>query len=270
MMRKKTASGRLFALVTLLCMLLATPDLLVAQDSNQPQPGPDPQAEIERLQARIRELEAQLADAYRTISDLRRQLGQGGGTVTPNPGVDPTDPDPVALPENQPLASPSALLETVVTQYDTDFANASWSSEVDRRVHFRNLRAWSAQLNRKHRGRFEWIAEMQGFEALSEGGATATVVVRDPQTGARWSEPVMIEVPRRFVDRLEEIEVGEYVELKGVIRLDLKLNADRETPGAFDVPPLVAPFVEFVYELDLQSVAEVDAPWEQNAMDENP
>lgn len=217
------------------------------------QPDPAAEDEIEALKRRIGELERQLQAARETIAILRRQLAQQG--------VQPEEvevEDPLVLPQDQPLASPEATLAAVIADYAEFREGKTWDDEKDRRNFLREVDRWTSRMEKEYRGRVEWTCDMVAREQLRSGEEFLMVVVRDLETGNRWSNQFEVAIPRRLQARAHRIPSDEPIILRGTFQLDLSINPERLERGSFDSPRFVGPFVEFGFNFDVSAIAEVE------------
>ena len=236
----------------------------------QPPPADEPaadddamqgDAEREELLRRIRDLERQLNEARRRIADLERQLrDRAGGDENDGAATQSADDaaPPATMDADDPLRSPSVLLDLLKAQYAEITADLPRESERDQKNYLRALERWAGRVNREHRGRVDWIAEIDRQDRLDTGDYLLDVIVISPEDGQPLGQRFAIELPDRFESAFNRIPEGSLVRIKGVFKPDIRINPDREEAGTFDVPWFIGPFAEFGYTVQVQSIAAVE------------
>jgi len=212
------------------------------------------QEEFEALQERVRELENELEAAHRRIEQLEAQLNSQETLI---PEV--IDPDPLVLSDDQPLASIDALFAVACDHYVQEMSEYSLDGDArERRTAIGHLRQWILRDEKKYRQRIEWTCETVRHEELSTGENHLILIVRDAETGARWSEPFDLIVPARLNNRLKAVNLNKPIVVKGIFSLDLILNEDRYEKGTFDEPRFVGRYVEFDYKMVVRSISQAE------------
>ncbi|MBL1215862.1 MAG: hypothetical protein D8M59_00020 [Planctomycetes bacterium] len=215
-------------------------------------------AEITRLREQVAALEAELADAQARIAELEDRLGL----------VRPDDPvlssDPMVILDDRPMASPDAMLKAIQDSYAEITDGLTHDGERDRALYLRRLRQWITRIDKEFTGPVEWVVELVRFEQTGERTDLAILVVRDAETGYRLSRDFDIPVTKRLSRRLIDIPAGALLELHGIMRCRLNLNEARPEVGPFNEPRFVGAFVEYDYEITIQSLTRLEIiPWEQ-------
>lgn len=225
------------------------------EQASQDQAG---DAEVARLRERVATLEAELKATRATISELEKRLGI---VKTDDPKL---SSDPMVILDDQPMASPDALLATAQDSYVEAVRGLSYDTERNRALYLRRLRQWITRTNKEYTGPITWVTELVSYNQTNERSDIAVVVVRDAETGYRLSRDFDLSISRRLGRRIAEVEPGSLLELRGIIRSDLLINAARQEVGPFNEPRFVGPFVEFGYSIDIQSLSPLEyIPWEQ-------
>lgn len=201
--------------------------------------------QIEALNVRIAELESQL-----------RSGGTSGGPriVPPPPVVE------VTIDESVPTASPRALFNSIVADYeetmgDKEIGNAGDRSRI---AYLRHVENWQAKVNREFREPIDWHVKLLERQPAPRGMAAYLVAV-DPVTGAELGDPFWAHLQPAIARRVEamlERTKATVFQLKGVLRPAVTLDVDRMSPGPFDSPKYIGPFAEFEFTVDAHSLTE--------------
>jgi hypothetical protein len=204
-------------------------------------------AELEAARARIKELEQQLADS----DDAERARS---GQSAPPPAT-PADP----------ALGPGGLLATCRADYLASFPTLPSGSGPDaeraRRQHIESLTAWVNKANRDGVRNLTWTGRIDPGTVRRFGRkVNFTIVFEDPNGTRDYRVPVTVsEGAFARVVRNGTVEPGQ-VSVNARVSTRMAVNQSRATPGAFDVPPSVGPFVEFGYDVQVTSIAPVAAP----------
>ncbi|MCC6907625.1 MAG: hypothetical protein IT430_06775 [Phycisphaerales bacterium] len=210
---------------------------------------PQPPDEAAALRARVAELEQQLAAAQTRISQLEEQLAALEGKPqdpSQNPGPHPGQAD---------LSTPDELLERLKADYAEAFPAEPPRDERARRQHLRLLSQWSNKVNRDHRRRVEWLCEIVSRDVIDASEAYVDLRLVDPATREPVGSRFVIEWPARLRPILSRLEDGDLVRLRGLLNPEVRTNESRAEPGAFDIPPLIGPFVEFRFDVQVTAAS---------------
>lgn len=222
--------------------------------------------EVERLQERNRELERELEAARRQIQSLEQAIERLNNRLQQLRDAAPDrteeEREEITIDESDPHASPRALFKAMKDSYEETLADMEIGEEGDRQrsLYIRSVTRWQARINREMRGTIEWQVRVIDTEE-TRAGYTLRVVAVDPETEARLGEPFDIELPRRHARRYEQLvdrRQAERLRVRGVLVPDVQVNADRREPGPFNVPPLIGPFAEFGFRIDISAVTAPD------------
>lgn len=225
----------------------------IAQSEKAPSESQnDLRQENSRLQQQVKSLEGDLAAARQRIKELEDRLAQlekmASGTTAP------TTPQDVAP---DPQIGPGGLL----AKLRNDFATGLLDKEVPVSgpgTDQPSQQAWAAYkraldplIARAERSGMEvrWVGTIAPL-SVSQTGREVTMTVVFTNGGRDYPTPITVD--EGMVARLRQPDgsmTSEPITVSAVITPKLRVNPDRREAGAFEKPPLVAPFVEFGYEL---------------------
>lgn len=217
----------------------------------------DLKRDLEAARQAIERLEKQLQALEMIISRMGGNTGTGGtGTGT---GSTPPPPPQVSIDESEPQASPRALLKAVEEEHKEAMAEIPMgeAGSRERTAYNRALERWVSSVNRQMRFPIEWIVTLERGQRV-RGGYELMVQAIDPVHDTELGDPFVITISDAQARRMEAISVGDRLSLKGTLNANVRVNADRETSGPFNNPPLIGPYVEFGYTVDMNSL--VPAP----------
>ncbi len=208
-------------------------------------------AVIERLESEVavlrnerRGLLTRVRDAEQVLSSLRLELeasepGSSGARVSQRA---PAPPDA--------LASPASLLRELRNRYFEAMRDVPDASAAERAEYKQQVALWCRLTNRELRGRRTWLVELDDLIPLRAGRAVGRLSVIDEESGLPIAEAVDVEVPRLFIDRIENDPRYDRWLLTAVVIAAPRYNAERATRGVFEYPPFIGPYVDFDFELD--------------------
>jgi hypothetical protein len=209
----------------------------------------DLQAELGAANTRIKELEAQVQQ----LTQALRQAQQGLQPAVPMP------PERVTIDESVPDASPRALLNAMRTSYEEVAKDLDIGADDSREriAYLRAAERWTAAANRKFRAPIEWVVQPIELRGQTQRGYVIRLIAVDPVTHVQLGAPFDVLVPRNRYRRLaDEAERGELelLVLKGVLLPEAILNTTRHEAGPFDNPPLIGPYVQFGFQVEVQTM----------------
>ena len=210
---------------------------------------PPPPGELALLNARIADLEAQLQAAKLRIAELEARLAETQARAAQMP---PEAGRPVASGDE--TLSPQHLLNQLKAEFTEAFPGPTPSEERGRRQHLRALAQWANRINRDHRERIDWVCRIESRDLIDADEAYLDLLVVDPATGEAVGSRFVIEWPRRLRAPLARFEDGTLIRLRGLLEPEVRTNESRAEPGAFDIPPLLGPYVEFRFTLQVTAV----------------
>lgn len=208
----------------------------------------DLRRENDRLRRRIAELEAQILT-----------LTGGPNSVNAGDPASATAPIPAEA-----TASPASLRRALMLAYDTEF-------EPDDRPKLgepagdyrREVQRWARTIGQELRGRVEWLARMELVpldpDARPSEARRRRVVlsVLDPASLNIIDQPEIVDVPTRFVDRIENAAEDQLWVLSGHVEATPVYDATRTEAGPFDYPAFIGPYAAFGFDLRWTNLAEI-------------
>lgn len=237
----------------------AAPAVEAASSQDRPDSSPSPQpepplspSEVAALKARIAALERELASARERIAQLEAELTAARAA---RPGAGPGAPSAEG---GDSLLSPHDLLARLKERLAADFPDPLPADERAQRAHLRTLTQWVNAINREQRERIDWPCRILSRDATDAEKMYVELEAIDPQNGDAVSEPFVIDWPRRLRPVLARFDDGSPVRLRGLLTPQLRVNESRSDPGTFDIPPLLGPFVEFRYAVQVTALMELE------------
>ncbi len=229
-----------------------------------------------RLRDRIAQLEAQLAQSNRQVESLKAQNtalqrrltpGGGGGSgppTTPTPAPS-NEPDLSNLPDD-PFAAPDAMLRELRSKYVENFGDAPLSTPEEREKRIQDARPWTRRMSTELRRAVEWLVtvvpDSEGRWSQPGFGRDTVFLLQVLDSasggGAPIGRPFPISVSGRDAGRLQANPDGTRWIVSGVFSATPNVNPERETPGLFETPALVGPFVEFQHSLAVRGLRPAD------------
>lgn len=214
----------------------------------------DLRQEVDRLRKELATRDADLAAALKRVKELEAQLATaaGGGASASAPAPEPVPADP--------SIGPGGLLASIQADYLGAFPTVPDASDPQKlALHLRALENWCTKANRDGIAQRAWTGRIDAGSVQVSGRDVAFIAVFT--NGAKdYKVPVTAEQSMLSRVRTRDgLEAGP-VTMTGVVRPLLRVNANRPAPGAFENPPLVAPYVEFFYQFELKSAVPAAAP----------
>lgn len=224
-----------------------------------PPAPPAPQEDAAALRRQVELLERELAAARARIAELEAEIERlraersGGGEGE------------AAVRGEGPPASPHDVLARFKAIHAEAFPDPSPTDPRELRQHLRLLTQWANMINREHRQRLDWTCRIVSREALDGDHSFVDLEAIDPVSGEAVSERFVIEWPRRLAPALARFADGSPIRVRGLFTPDLRVNEARREAGVFDIPPLIGPYLEFRYALQVTAVsaAEIGPPADQ-------
>jgi len=239
---------RRYAFAVMAVLVLFGPPTLVRAGGATPQSD-----EVAVLKGRIADLEAQLQEARLRITELETRLAEADA----NPPDPPADAGRPAAPADE-TPSPQRLLAVLKAEFAEAFPDPAPSEERGRRQSLRVLAQWANKVNHDHRERIDWVCRIVSRDLIDADEAYVDLLVVDPATGVDVGSRFVIEWPRRLRATLARFEDGTLIRLRGLLEPEVRTNESRAEPGAFDIPPLIGPCVEFRFTVQVVAVAAAD------------
>ncbi len=215
--------------------------------------APPQSDEVAVLKGRIADLEAQLQAARLKITQLEARLAEADAS----PQAAPADAARQVAQGAETL-SPQHLLTQLKAEFAEVFPDPAPSEERGRRQYLRVLAQWANKVNRDRRERIDWLCRIVSRDLIDADEAYVDLLVVDPATGEDVGSRFVIEWPRRLRTTLARFEDGTLIRLRGLLEPEVRTNESRAEPGAFDIPPLIGPCVEFRFTVQVVAVAAAD------------
>jgi hypothetical protein len=267
-------------LVTLLATFLLPASAAEAQSTSELR------QENQRLRSRVADLERELEQARAENGELQTEIErleqlleelQAGASARPG---DPSQARPekvVTIDESEPWASPRALLAALQTAYEEQLGELEMGDrpgDVPRNVYMRELRKWTAGVNREYRAPIQWHVRVVAPLTFQNNQYRIELQAVDPKTDVQLGDAFEAFLSRREARRLQEraerYSADDALVLKGILIPRVRINEDRATAGPFNNPPLVGPFAELTMAVDLQSLLPAPEPKAEPEEDRQP
>lgn len=236
------------------------------------QPTLAQQGDTDQLQATIIRLQAQLDQAHKELTatrqlveqltrerdDLAIQLKQARTMIDAlKVQLGEPAPPPVRVTElpTDPYAAPVSMLAALKRVYVRDMPDVIGAMDRDEKDARARIERWRRRINHDFHKRVSWLTLVELLPA--EGDRTprrAKVTILEEPTLKAIGGPFRIDLPSRFVARLERPNGPPMWRMMVQFGADLASNPERIAPGAFNTPPLVGPLVEFGYDLELMGL----------------
>jgi hypothetical protein len=228
----------------------------------------------QELQARVKDLETELAAARGQNESLQKRITALEAALAARPAAPgavggagaaaQTLPEErVTIDESKPAASPRALFNAVVESYKTAMGDAPVGKhgDRDRAAYMRRLQKWEGASEREFRMPVEWHVRVLPARMMDNARERmASFVAVDPVTDTRLGDAFDVVLSRQLAARLAELtrvdESGVLV-LKGTSAVNLSINENRLERGSFDSPRFVGPFAEYEFTVEPSGLAPV-------------
>ncbi len=260
MTANSTPSRRVLPLIMLIAVAVAGP--VAGQSESQS----DLRRENQRLQTRVSDLESELAASRvqidqltARIAELERLLREALRTdrAVPQPSTMPAEE--VTIDETVASATPRALFAAMQSSYReaTETMELGDPKSQQRRAYQMQVRSWVPRFNREHRSPIAWYVRLLETDR-SNRGYTAKLEAIDPKSRVALGDPFFVSVPRPQALRLDELSQRgmpmDVLLLRGTLVSDARYNEQRSESSPFDNPPLVGPFAEFGFSVEVRSL----------------
>jgi hypothetical protein len=243
-------------------LLLARPAAAAAPVQDPPaQSMNDLRQEIDRLNAEIARRDEELAKAKDRIKELETAIAAlrsvPAGTAKSAPaGAPPAPPAPGPAPEPaDPSFGPGGLLAKLQSDYLVSYPELpALSTDQQRAQHFRSLERWSKGAERTPVGRVSWTGRIDAA-TMQVGAREATFTAEFASGGRTYRVPMTVD--RVVLDRALPsggVPAGP-LSFTGEPSVRLSVNPDRPSPGAFDFPAMVGPYVECTIAFAVKAMA---------------
>lgn len=208
---------------------------------------------VERLRRENEALKQRIVSLEQKLKELQAQL-DGGQGVGNSPVKDA--PKLTADIPADPLASPASMLAALKSRYQSDMAEFGHEGEkpdaAAEQKHRSAAARWVAEQKKALSGKSQWLVRFVRTDSQTgrQSGASeleTSVQIVEASSGLPVGEQFRLKVPSRFLRVLQGAKPDELYTLSGTFAAAPKFNAQRESAGAFDVPPLIGKYAEFDY-----------------------
>lgn len=259
-MRTKTlAAATLFAACLVAPFAGATAHAAPAPQQSQS----DLQKEIDRLRQEneqlgktVEELKKEIAALKAAASDAAKQAAGGAPTAPAAPTVPPAPPADVVPAD--PSIGPGGLLAMLQAEYLSAFDSAPRSpadggDAVPFNNHLKKLEAWCARMNRRYIRTFSWVARIDPPTIRTDKLSASMDLLF--QNGTRqFRVPVTLSSTQASRIRQGDRWYFGDVDVSAVVRPKVRVDPARSNPGAFEVPPMVGPYLTYAFEYEVRSI----------------
>ncbi len=235
------------------------------------------------MRERMTVLENENATLKRKVRDLEFELQRSRGSGSRS-GAGSAD-QPAEVPRD-PLASPASLLLELQRRYQRDLGDLPRQTEPQIENLKRRSEKWAAATNLELRGKSRWLVRFGEIYEISPGKHEAVATILDDATFAPIGEPLRLDIPGRYVDRIRSMDRARQRdedrdprsqrgtpgvtrtpptagwELHVSVASDMKFRPDTPDVGLFNAVTLVGSYVEFGMKLEWQGLTEVEIPAE--------
>jgi hypothetical protein len=220
-------------------------------------------------QARIAELEAQLAAALARIAQLEAELeaakaaSPGGSGAPPSPPTAAPAPAAEEASELQEIQSVGQFFDLVKAEYAVAFPALEAGERPETGPAFkRSIERFAISMNRAWRQQIRWTAILRKATRGPEGTLLTVQPLR--ADGSPLGDEVTVRVDtirnRRLDAILQKARMNDIYVINGLFIPKISANADRLTEGVFNNPPFVGPGIEFRYEITVDGLALAKEP----------
>jgi hypothetical protein len=220
-------------------------------------------------QARIAELEAQLAAALARIAQLEAELeaakaaSPGGSGAPPSPPTAAPAPAAEDAGEPQEIHSVGQFFDLVKAEYALAFPALEAGERPETGPAFkRSIERFAISINRAWRQPIRWTAILRKATRGPDGTMLTVQPLR--ADGSPLGDEVTVRVDtirnRRLDAILQKARMNDIYVINGLFIPKISANADRLTEGVFNNPPFVGPGIEFRYEITVDGLALAKEP----------
>ncbi len=200
------------------------------------------QTRVQRLEEDRITLRQALRQAEDVISNLRALIGSPD-QVASMPQIAKTPLDP--------YASPASMLAELRWQYHQSLSDLPMQSPKQIAKSHEQIKIWCKNTNKQMRSKIRWLTRVDQLERTRQGQYTARVRVLDELTLLPIGDPMSLIIPKRFAQKIaRERDRKPLWWINALFIATPQYDPERATPGVFEVPPFVGPFVSFAYELE--------------------
>lgn len=209
---------------------------------------------VERLRRENEALKQRIVSLEQKLRELQAQLDgmQGGGGAAPVKDAPKLTADIPA----DPLASLESMLAALQSRYRADMAEfggeGAKPDAATEQKHKSAVARWVADQKKALSGKSQWLVRIVRTDSQTgrQTGVSeleTSVQIIEPTSGLPIGEQFRLKVPSRFLRVVQNAKPDELYTLSGTFAASPKFNAQRESEGAFNVPPLIGKYAEFDY-----------------------
>ena len=216
----------------------------------------DCEEKVKTLEEQVKQLSERLKALSQENDDLRKQLkDKGGGRPSSGPSGKPAEGSDQTTGA---LASPGAIFEALVKDYNAKFASKPKDSKPEQAKLLAEVREWVRGQAKAIRGPVTWTIEVVDaqvqFGARTIDVTFVTLDARGKPTGPEFTAPF----PSRFNKELVAGK-GKRFKLVGTAGAQPEVNAKRTEKGPDDEPLFIGPYAEFGFDVTVTSLTPVEA-----------
>ena len=209
--------------------------------------------ELADTRKQLAELKGLLADVKGLLERLLKKPDASRPSTTPSPASEPG----VELPAD-PFACPDCLLQELRKRYTARFGPTPAPADAPaRRERLVEINRWCRDANQDLRGKARWIVRIDALRD-DAGKLAATYTVLDPTTRASLGSSRTDTIPAQFHARLKAAGPGAVYEVGLWAAADITFNENRPDEGIFNVPLLVAPYIEWDMKAEWTSLESIE------------
>ncbi len=207
----------------------------------------------------IDELKRENQQLRQRIHELEEQIRQMKGQPTSPQPTAPNGGSGESAATEVVIESPSAAYDLIQKRWDEAAVDQipGDPGSRERSGYSRFADKWIAATNRELTQRISWPVRLEAAEIAGRDYMLRLTPI-DPETGRELSESFPVIISRLQASKLETWKRrggAGLLELRGVFIPRLQYNPDREAAGVFNNPRFVAPYVEFTYTVNVESIA---------------
>lgn len=152
-------------------------------------------------------------------------------------------------------------MRALVKSYERKMTGKPRDTRHELSRYYGEVRDWTRDATREIRGPFSWniVVQSVGTPAASSSAVDVTFTVVGPD-GKGLGPPVTTSFPVRFAKQLSQAAPQSTWKVVGTGGARPTFNDKRAEPGTPNEPPLIGPFAEFGFDLQIRSVDPVSAP----------
>jgi len=227
----------------------------------------DLRQEIDRLRLELAKKQADLDAALQRIKAL--ESGTTTSTAPPAPATKPTPattaapkplvrvlppapmPDPIPA---DPSIGPGGLQASSQADYLGAFPTVPSASDSKQlALHLRALTSWCAKANHEGTKQYIWVGRVDQ-DTVTKVGKNVSFMVTFVNSNKVFKVPVTVDqsLLTNVLGRAG-INNGDLA-FSGIVRPRLRVNDARPAPSVFEVPPMIAPYLEYFFSFNVKSI----------------